>query len=80
VTETAACKGEGLAQLQNVLETMFNTNSIDLSSGIIANERQRDCVKRAVSLVDEALQAVRAGETLDAVTIYSMRLKMHCLS
>ena len=69
VTETAACKGEGLAQLQNVLETMFNTNSIDLSSGIIANERQRDCVKRAVSLVDEALQAVRAGETLDAVTI-----------
>lgn len=69
VTETAACKGEGLAQLLNILENMFNTNNIDINSGIISNERQRDCVKQAVLLVNEALQAVKAGETLDAVTI-----------
>lgn len=69
VTETAACKGEGFTQLQFVLESMFKTNSIDLNSGILANERQRDCVRNAYNHVKEALMAIKSGLTLDAVTV-----------
>lgn len=69
VIDTVACKGDGLTDLQKVLETMFKTNSIDMNAGIIANERQRDCVKNAYNFVCEAIDILNCGQTLDAITV-----------
>ena len=35
----------------------------------MANERQRGCLKKAAAALREAVQAVQAGITLDAVTV-----------
>ena len=42
---------------------------LDLSSGFIANERQRTCIKDAREYISEAITALEAGITLDAVGI-----------
>lgn len=42
---------------------------LDLSSGFIANERQRICIKEAEGYIDEAIAALGMGITLDAVGI-----------
>ena len=43
--------------------------SLDLSAGFIANERQRKCAAEARDFAAEALDALNAGVTLDAVGI-----------
>lgn len=69
VIEISAKSADGLDKLQSVLTNMFKTNSINYDSGIIANERQRDCVKNALNCLDESISAIKFGSTLDAVTI-----------
>lgn len=69
VIEISAKSADGLDKLQSVLTNMFKTNSINYDSGIIANERQRDCVRNALNCLDESISAIKFGSTLDAVTI-----------
>lgn len=69
VIEISAKSADGLDKLQSVLTNMFKTSSINYDSGIIANERQRDCVKNALKSLDESISAIKFGSTLDAVTI-----------
>lgn len=42
---------------------------LDLSSGFIANERQRICIQEAKEYINQALTALQLGVTLDAVGI-----------
>ena len=42
---------------------------LDLSSGFIANERQRICIQDAREYINQALAALQSGVTLDAVGI-----------
>ena len=69
VIEISAKSADGLNKLQTVLTDIFKTNSINYDSGVIANERQRDCVRNALNSLDESIGAIKFGSTLDAVTI-----------
>ncbi len=55
--------------ISDALKKSFDLENIDTHSGMIANERQLLCAKRADSAVDKALEAVRLGVTPDAVGV-----------
>lgn len=67
--EISAKDNKGLENLKNKIKEMFNILNIDTTTGIIANERQRDCAIRAKSYVEQSIEALNSGITLDAVTI-----------
>ena len=69
VVEISAMSGGGIDKLKNIIEEMFHTNEIDVSAGIIANERQKRCLDMAISALSDAISALEIGETLDAVTV-----------
>jgi tRNA modification GTPase len=65
----SAGNGDGIIELQSVLTDMFKTNSIDYNAGILANERQRECVRNSLKALNESIESARQGYTLDAVNI-----------
>lgn len=65
----SARSGDGLEALQQAVASLLKTNTLDPSGGILFTERQRDAARRARDCVQEALDAQRAGITLDAVTV-----------
>ncbi|MGN0666238.1 MAG: tRNA uridine-5-carboxymethylaminomethyl(34) synthesis GTPase MnmE [Huintestinicola sp.] len=71
IIEISAKNGDNADVLQKVLYDKFIQNEIfrDGSGILIANERQKLCVDRAVDRIDEAIGAVKSGITLDAVNI-----------
>lgn len=65
-----SAKDEGSAAvLENAVSTRLNLDAFSADAGFIANERQRSCVMRAASYVNDALDAVNAGITPDAVGV-----------
>ena len=68
VVEISAAKGEGTDKLQEVLYDLFITDS-NVCEELSVNERQKQCLDKAISCISEALEAVRTGITLDAVNI-----------
>jgi tRNA modification GTPase len=69
VIEISAKTSGGIEGLEEVLEKMFINEEIDSNDGIIANERQKMCLEMSLDSVNEALAALGAGESLDAVTV-----------
>ncbi|WP_044975469.1 tRNA uridine-5-carboxymethylaminomethyl(34) synthesis GTPase MnmE [Ruminococcus sp. HUN007] len=69
VIEISAKTSGGIEGLEEVLEKMFINEEIDSNDGIIANERQKLCLEMSLDSVNEALAALKAGESLDAVTV-----------
>lgn len=69
VVELSARDGSGLEKLTCILENMFIDKNTEFNNGIIANERQRDCLQRSMNLVNTAIEALERGELLDAVTV-----------
>ncbi len=65
----SAKNGEGTDLLRQRIEKMFHVEHFDLSAGIIANERQKLCVERALSSFREARDVLTLGMTYDAVTV-----------
>ena len=65
----SAGNGEGILDLQSVLEDKFKTYCIDYDAGILANERQKQCVQNALKALKESIDALYYGETLDVVNI-----------
>lgn len=65
----SAQRGEGLEQLERLIPQVLKLNLVDASSAMLANERQRDCVRRALSALEEGIQAIRTGVTYDAVSV-----------
>ena len=68
VVEISAAKGEGTDKLQEVLYDLFITDS-NVCEELSVNERQKQCLDKAISCISEALDAVKGGITLDAVNI-----------
>ena len=68
VVEISAAKGEGTDKLQEVLYNLFITDS-NVCEELSVNERQKQCLDKAISCISEALDAVKGGITLDAVNI-----------
>lgn len=55
--------------LKDTLEDLLGTAEFDSSAAMLQNERQLDCCKRAVSCIDEAIDAIALGLTMDAVNV-----------
>lgn len=69
VVYLSAVKGEGIKELQNVIEKLLGTAELDTSSGILSNERQYACCQSAAESLKEALDGLDFGVTLDAINV-----------
>ncbi len=67
--EISAATGDGLLGLAEAVARLLGTKNFDPSAAMLANERQRECCKRAVDSLDEALAAVECGQTMDAINV-----------
>ncbi|MDE6731203.1 MAG: tRNA uridine-5-carboxymethylaminomethyl(34) synthesis GTPase MnmE [Oscillospiraceae bacterium] len=56
-------------QLEQAVTAFASRKAVPAEDGMIANERQRDCLRLAVDAVHEALEALRMGMAYDAVTV-----------
>ena len=69
VIEISATDGASLEKLNAVAQKMLKLNRLDISAGFIANERQRECALKAEQALEQAIDGINAGVTLDATGI-----------
>lgn len=69
IVEISAENESSLRLLTEAVKELVNPESLDVSSGFIANERQRDSAAAAGRAVDSALEAIANGVTPDAVGV-----------
>lgn len=69
VVEISAEKETGIEALEKAVLAVLNAAEIDTNEGNLINDRQYDCVKRAVELLKKANEALLCGTTLDAVNV-----------
>ena len=69
IAELSASAGEGVAELEAQVRALLHLSDLDSSASVIANERQRACVEQASRTMNQALEALRAGQTLDAINV-----------
>lgn len=69
VVQIAAGAGRGMEELRQAVEQVAGVAGLDPAAGILASERQRDCLAAAGESVREALDALEMGTTLDAVGV-----------
>jgi tRNA modification GTPase len=65
----SALSGDGLQDLETAVADVLKTASLNPADGILFTERQRDAARRAGECMEEALDALIRGITLDAVTV-----------
>ena len=65
----SAKENSGIDELHNRIEEIFKLNELTVNNVSAANERQKDCIDRALSSVDAAISALDNGELLDAVNV-----------
>lgn len=56
-------------ELKNMIEKIAGTEDFDPSTGIVANERQRNAIRNAVNSLYEAKESLAMGMTMDAITV-----------
>ncbi|NLB37204.1 MAG: tRNA uridine-5-carboxymethylaminomethyl(34) synthesis GTPase MnmE [Clostridiales bacterium] len=69
LVEISATTGNGYEQLKNLVFDMLGARDFNPGLALLTNERQRNCCVRAVKWLNEALDALKNGVTLDAVNI-----------
>lgn len=69
IVETSAKKGDGYETLSDAIAKAAGTADLDPDSAVLLNERQRDCAVRALDGVNEAINALKCGCTMDAVGV-----------
>ncbi len=67
--EISAKHQDNITALQNAVERFAARHATPAEDGMIANERQRVCLKLALDAVQEALDALTMGLAFDAVTV-----------
>lgn len=65
----SAQQGEGLRELERVVREVTGVAALSDTEPLLATERQRACALRCLDCVEEALDALQAGYTLDAVNV-----------
>lgn len=65
----SAISGNGAEELEREVADIVGTSNLDASQGILATERQRSAAESAYRSVKEAMETLRLGITLDAVTV-----------
>jgi len=66
IISICAKTGEGLDQLQDLVETMFS-GEVNCDGSILTNARQYDAIRRSYEAMLSALESLMAGYTPDAV-------------
>jgi len=69
IIDISAKNKTGADELIFALEELFQVNQFDANAGVITNERQKQCVEKAMVSIESALATLRNGETYDAVTV-----------
>ena len=69
LVELSAKEGTGLSALAQAVAELTGTANLDPAAGMVANRRQLDCVLRAARSLEEALETLGWGQTLDAVSV-----------
>ncbi|MCC8068535.1 MAG: tRNA uridine-5-carboxymethylaminomethyl(34) synthesis GTPase MnmE [Ruminococcus sp.] len=59
----------GLDFLTNTLNEMFLLENIDIDSGLLANERQKNCIDNSIDALKNCIYGLEMGLNLDAITI-----------
>lgn len=67
--EMSAKTAENADTLAQMADRMFETDKLDTSAGIIANQRQLACVREAKQRLEEARECLAQGFTLDAADV-----------
>lgn len=65
----SAAQGEGYDALSAAAARVLGTRDFDPAAPLLATERQRACCLQALSCLEQALEAIDMGMTLDAVTV-----------
>ncbi len=65
----SALNEDGLQEIEAQVAEIVGTSDLDPSQGILANERQYTAAENALNAVTEAISALNAGITLDAITV-----------
>ncbi len=69
LVEISAKENSGLEELTEKISQICGLSAISPDSALLINERQRACAALALEAVNEAYNAILAGQTLDAVGI-----------
>ena len=65
----SAQSGKGLDELERAVREVTGVAALNEAEPMLATERQRDCARRCLECVEEALAAMESGITLDAVNV-----------
>ncbi|MBO5797836.1 MAG: 50S ribosome-binding GTPase, partial [Clostridia bacterium] len=65
----SAAREQGMEALTRVIEQVTGVERLQEGEPVLATERQRDCARRSVEAMREALGALEMGLSLDAVTV-----------
>ncbi len=65
----SAKTGDGFERLRAAILSSLELDGLDVSAPMLAGERQLGCARAALNALDEALAALRAGMTLDALWV-----------
>ena len=65
----SAATHEGEQELTEVIEKILGTDKVDTSQAMLATERQRQSATEALAAIDEAIEAIEMGMTMDAVNV-----------
>ncbi len=64
-----SAKNDTADALENAISQAVGLDSFDPSAGVIANERQLDCARKAARAISDAREALESGMTLDAIGV-----------
>ena len=67
--EMSAKNGTGLDELRDRVTTLLGTKNFDSNAAMLANERQRQCCLDALGSIEDAVNTLKSGFTLDAAGI-----------
>lgn len=67
--EVSAKNSIGLDFFMNTLNEMFLLEDIDIDSGLLANERQKNCIDNCIKSLESCISALEMGINLDAITV-----------
>lgn len=69
VVYLSAKQREGTEKLRQTVEQMFALEQFDPAAAVVANERQKESVRRARESIGQAMEALQGGVSLDAVGV-----------
>lgn len=67
--EISAANGEGADRLEAAVARLLSASSFNPENPCLASERQRNCCVTALRFIDDAVNALECGVTLDAVNV-----------